>query len=285
MLSFGPANWKLTEDSQMRYPGYLLNPGDMFQVDVERVKLAIGQPKGRIRVRAGKGATEGEEAEEVEEAASEADASAEGAEAEATEAVAEPEVTPEQQVAQLKELLKLAKEILSEGGLLLSVKRKQQLRTFAKDARSAIARAGKTPTESDATKATGLVDDLTGLLASMDLNSSAKGDVAAAAEEKSQAVNSDVTQLTGDEKRALDKLLQEEADNPYDPSKPYLTPWRPRNYMSPFAFIPRYLEVNQNICAAVYLRHPVARQGYAEVPTPFPQAINQLTFNWYLRRR
>ncbi|KAH8698190.1 hypothetical protein GQ44DRAFT_718323 [Phaeosphaeriaceae sp. PMI808] len=66
---------------------------------------------------------------------------------------------------------------------------------------------------------------------------------------------------------------------------PYATPWRPRDYMSAFAFIPRYLEVNQNICAAVYLRHPVARPGLAEVPTPFHIETGQLAFNWYLRRR
>jgi hypothetical protein len=68
-------------------------------------------------------------------------------------------------------------------------------------------------------------------------------------------------------------------------SAPYATPWRPRDYMSAFAFIPRYLEVNQNICAAVYLRHPVARPGLAEVPTPFHIETGQLAFNWYLRRR
>lgn len=62
-------------------------------------------------------------------------------------------------------------------------------------------------------------------------------------------------------------------------------PWRPRPYMSAFAFIPRYLEVNQNVCSAVYLRHPVARPGLAEVPTPFSEGVNQLAFNWYLRRR
>jgi hypothetical protein len=54
--------------------------------------------------------------------------------------------------------------------------------------------------------------------------------------------------------------------------------------MSPFAFVPRYLEVNQNICAAVYLRHPVARPGLSEVPTPFSPTLSQLAFNWYLRR-
>jgi hypothetical protein len=55
--------------------------------------------------------------------------------------------------------------------------------------------------------------------------------------------------------------------------------------MSAFAFIPRYLEVNQNVCSAVYLRHPVARPGLAEVPSPLGAESADLAFNWYLRRR
>jgi hypothetical protein len=73
--------------------------------------------------------------------------------------------------------------------------------------------------------------------------------------------------------------------NMRDPSKPYLTPWRPRDYMAPFAFIPRYLEVNHNICSAVYLRHPRVRPGNVEVPTPFHTDTGALAFAWYLRRR
>lgn len=61
--------------------------------------------------------------------------------------------------------------------------------------------------------------------------------------------------------------------------------WKSRNWMSAFAFIPRYLEVNQNVCSAVYLRHPVARPGLAEVPSPFAADTQTLAFQWYLRRR
>jgi hypothetical protein len=83
----------------------------------------------------------------------------------------------------------------------------------------------------------------------------------------------------------LQQALQRARENPVDASKPYATPWRPRDYMSAFAFIPRYLEVNQNVCSAVYLRHPVARPGLAEVPTPLSAETMGLAFNWYLRRR
>ncbi|CZS83926.1 unnamed protein product [Fusarium graminearum] len=90
--------------------------------------------------------------------------------------------------------------------------------------------------------------------------------------------------LTNEEIRKLVYILKNDAENPIDHSKPYVTPWRPRPFMSAFAFIPRYLEVNPYICAAVYLRHPVARKGMAEVPTPFSYLTNQLAHNWYLGR-
>jgi hypothetical protein len=90
--------------------------------------------------------------------------------------------------------------------------------------------------------------------------------------------------LSREEMRKLAQMLRYDEENPIDDSKPYATPWRPRPYMSAFAFIPRYLEVNPNICAAVYLRHPVARKGMAEVPTPFSYLTSQLTHNWYLER-
>ena len=44
-------------------------------------------------------------------------------------------------------------------------------------------------------------------------------------------------------RRALDQAS--EVGKVQDTSKPYATPWRPRAYMSAFAFIPRYLEVSQ----------------------------------------
>jgi hypothetical protein len=91
--------------------------------------------------------------------------------------------------------------------------------------------------------------------------------------------------LSDEDTSILRKALQQLRDNPIDSSKPYATPWRPRDYMSAFAFVPPYLEVNHNICAAVYLRHPVARPGKSEVPSPYGEPIGGAAFAWYLRRR
>src|SRR5690348_14773840 len=85
----------------MRYPGYLLNPGDMFQVDPERVLYATGAPKDRGLRRASRHtrreiaeAKEAKEAEKEEtspeeakseEAAAEGEVKAEGEQPPATE--------------------------------------------------------------------------------------------------------------------------------------------------------------------------------------------------------
>ncbi|KTW31421.1 hypothetical protein T552_00065 [Pneumocystis carinii B80] len=50
-------------------------------------------------------------------------------------------------------------------------------------------------------------------------------------------------------------------------------PYIPRPYMSPFAFVPVYLEVSYLTCSGIYLRHPKSRQGVSEIPSPFSSGI------------
>ncbi|KAI0841942.1 alpha-L RNA-binding motif-containing protein [Hypoxylon sp. FL0890] len=286
----------------MPYPAYRLNPGDMFQVDPERVLFATGAPKPDInklkrknRYRGEKEDPEGEEegaeegAEEAEEEAeAEAEAAADGETSEAKQAEAaeqDPETTdaPEPVKAdmkptreQIQDLTGRAKAILSEEELTVS--QKQRLRKFLRDAKPLLSRAGR----ADASPSE-ITEELTNLVSGLSLTDTP------APTPTTQQKTDPIANLSKYELEKLEKriaeFMKEEEENPLDPSKPYATPWRPRPYMSPFAFIPQYLEVNQNICAAVYLRHPVARVGTAEVPTPFPRKINQLAYNWYLRRR
>jgi len=41
------------------------------------------------------------------------------------------------------------------------------------------------------------------------------------------------------------------------------------DFAAPFIFIPAYLEVSFPTCSAVYVRHPTARPGQSEIPTPY----------------
>ncbi|RYP09766.1 hypothetical protein DL765_008322 [Monosporascus sp. GIB2] len=276
----------------------------MFQVDPDMVMLATGRKKdpknlGPERFKKNK-ARKGASGEEAEEAASEQEAEAAAGESEEQAAEAQeqdPDTTdaPEPEKAdlaptrrQIQDLVKYAKEVIAETDL--SAAQKQKLRAFMRQAKPLLARAGRANAEpSD------IADELSRMVGDLKLSSSSKpSSPTQGTQQQSQqqqdgeattTTNTSIEDLTGDERRALERLIREEEENPHDPSKPYLTPWRPRDYMSPFAFIPRYLEVNQNVCAAVYLRHPVARVGNAEVPTPYPYEINQLAYNWYLRRR
>ncbi|KIX07478.1 uncharacterized protein Z518_02131 [Rhinocladiella mackenziei CBS 650.93] len=273
---------------QLRYPGYLLNPGDMFQVLPERVMYATGAPK-------------------IPEAAKEAEES-EGDEKTIEENIEE---QPDEEVEMdrdprevLKDLKAQAKSILASPKKDLGAKRKQDLRAFSKAIKRLLSKSKSTTIMTESlevqfaeiqrqlnlrrqTKETGISSP-----------PSAQDPTQAPGEESSEAdsaaetgeAGADTSEqesltLTNGEYNELFDALRSMQENPIDESKPYATPWMPRDYMSAFAFIPRYLEVNHNICTAVYLRHPVARPGLAEVPTPFSETTNSTAFAWYLRRR
>ncbi|KAI1127721.1 alpha-L RNA-binding motif-containing protein [Nemania abortiva] len=270
------------------YPAYRLNPGDMFQVDPERVLYATGLPKlppqDSKNKKSSSLAGEEEAAEEASQEEAETTAEAES-EAQTAELEQDPDTTdaPEPTPVnmkptrkQIQDLTAQAKEIIKEGSV--SVAQKKRLRNFIRSAKPLLSRAGR----STATPSK-IADELSTLMAELDVGVG-RDDEAPSTESSDPIASLSESELATLEER-MEEHMREEEENPYDPSKPYVTPWRPRNYMAPFAFIPPYLEVNQNICSAVYLRHPVARRGNAEVPTPFSLEVSQLAFNWYLRRR
>ncbi|GKT45296.1 37S ribosomal protein NAM9, mitochondrial [Colletotrichum spaethianum] len=314
----------------MRYGAYKLNPGDMFQVDVDSVLYATGRAKTPAHAKflagedwetknAVKDSKEGKsrilDPEASEQAAAdtpveaEAEAAAEAAVEEAEAATAEggedaaAASTEESQASeedrraahhkQLKALVRSAKSLINDGEGL-NPRKKRQLRAFMTEAKRAISSSGRvTNAEASSNDPNAVIDNLSAMLKDFKLDGTQVEAVPAEAgqqaeqqpkkqsEHKEKAATETITDLVSskevrkqidglsrDEQKALANLLRRDAENPIDESKPYWTPWEPRRYMAPFAFIPRYLEVNQNICAAVYLRHPVARRGTAEVPTP-----------------
>lgn len=314
----------------MQYPGYLLNPGDMFQVDPERVMYATGAPKDRSLRRSGRirrrlGAKKKEESEG--EGEGEAAKAEEGRETKKKGKEAE---EPEDPREMLKQMLSGAKGIMSSSKDLIPAQRRQAIRAFQRSVKQVLSRSSTTTTMTDNLEAQFLA--LKNMIEEDTKRAAEKAQKAAAKEAAKEETapsnasadtaepstpNSDsntttttttttttannttnqvdelaeslssveLSDYSAADLRALKRALEEIHENPIDSTKPYATPWRPRDYMSPFAFVPRYLEVNHNICAAVYLRHPVARPGRAEVPTPFDERISGAAFAWYLRRR
>ncbi|KAK5047961.1 hypothetical protein LTR84_006151 [Exophiala bonariae] len=270
---------------RMKYPGYLLNPGDMFQVVPDRVMYAAGQPKVNLAVRKAQAQVDAENAE------------AEAAQAEEEQAIVEPE--PEEDVDDdrdprdiLKELQSQAKSILASPRENIGAKRKQDLRAFTKSIRRLLSRGKSATIKTESIEAQ--FAEIQEQLKIRRENKAADTattkdgettDPTKPKETPSLSPTSTDNILSDTDYNQLFAALQSMQENPVDESKPYATPWMPRDYMSAFAFIPRYLEVNHNICAAVYLRHPVARPGLAEVPTPFNEYVNSTAYAWYLRRR
>ena len=256
----------------MIYPGYLLNPGDMFQVEPERVLYATGAPKDVVERRATrrlrqKNSPSTEDKPETD--------------PEETTSPENPAPTrspaPEKLRKTLTELLKKAKSVVATPSADLTARRKHDIRAFQQTLKRTLSRT----------------DPVTGSLEQQYLDMAQNLNISLpevdpepdASDSPPVPVNAKKLAISDAEKALLKQAMADARSNPVDPSKPYATPWRPRDYMSVFAFIPKYLEVHHRVCSAVYLRHPVARPGAGEVPTPYGVEFNSLVFSWYLRRR
>jgi ribosomal protein S4 len=248
----------------LRHPGYLLNPGDMFQVEMERVLFAVGAPKASSKPT--------EPTNEEESHSQLPDIFSSGAGSAATEGVApegeEPiEIPTDQDIAEATEgVVSPATKVLQEASSLLKTTDQSELSAKSKQSLRAISRAVKklAPVRAKASE-----EDCIALQSAID--------------DFKKRISSKDTEETSESSSGVQPNKVGSSDG-IDPTKPYATPWRPRDYLAPFMFVPRYLEINHKICSAVYLRHPVAKPDQAEVPTPFPEPQNQLAFNWYLKR-
>jgi len=65
------------------------------------------------------------------------------------------------------------------------------------------------------------------------------------------------------------------------------TPFHLPDFATPFIFVPAYLEVSFPTCSTIYLRHPTARPGYSEIPTPYDAdgEVVRLAWEWYAKVR
>ncbi|KAJ5959127.1 uncharacterized protein N7479_006277 [Penicillium vulpinum] len=296
----------------MKHPSYLLNPGDLFQVEPDRVLYATGHTKTPFERRQGRLSRRRAKLDKSDEVEAASEVEAESKEPAKEDAK---ETQKEDTKETLKALLAQAKSVMSTGKNTLAPQRKQELRGFQQAVRRVLSRSESSTVLADSLEAQ--FSQLTLLLKAKRAEKPVKKDVKprpedafAYAERDAEVASSkadtevtasdklsdafaqatlgnevDASELSDEEFDTLKRALTQMRDNPLDNSKTYSTPWQPRQYMSAFAFIPRYLEVNQNICAAVYLRHPVARPGSAEVPTPFGESIATPAYGWYLRRR
>ena len=198
-----------------------------------------------------------------------------------TQKAAEPE--EEDPKATLKKLLSRADLITKEAREGLSGRRKQDLRAFAKSVKQTMSRLRPSGLKKPGTETVESLEETLNAIAEKIPAEPAQASTSVSGQAQISATQDSLR--TRKDAELLHAALLKANENPIDASKPYATPWRPREFMSAFAFIPRFLEVNQKICSAVYLRHPVARPGLAEVPTPFSNETMALAFNWYLRRR
>ncbi|KAI0777420.1 hypothetical protein BD413DRAFT_516507 [Trametes elegans] len=107
-----------------------------------------------------------------------------------------------------------------------------------------------------------------------------------ASEEATAEAASESAEESKPETKTLKKSRYSKDYSPL-PSGKNLTPFHLPDYAAPFIFIPAYLEPSFATCSVIYLRHPTARPGYSEIPTPWDAdgEIVRLTWEWYSKRR
>lgn len=264
--------WVMVNGKKMNYPGYLLNPGDMFQVEPERVLYATGATKDASERR------DTRRSRKTTSSSIDEDEPVTDAQESPPEKPAKPAPSPLDNPRRiLTSLLNQAKSVVRTSSADLTANRKKDIRGFQRTLKRTLSRTNPITDETE--------EQFQDLAQKLNISSAEAGTEPDAYDSPSQPVDAKQLAISDAEKALLKQAIANAKENPVDPSKPYATPWRPRDYMSAFAFIPRYLEVHHRICSAVYLRHPVARPGWGEVPTPYGIDTNTLAFNWYLRRR
>ena len=271
----------------MPYAGYLLNPGDMFQVEPDSVMFATGAPKQQVQIKEGKEIRQKQSRinRRLRLPAPKPALLQRPRKLGEVKELAAPELaakTTSNMDTFRKERIRTLDKMIAEGVLLfetgakkLGAKKKKELRTYVREIRAVRARINRKSQDELDQDIKDLLEKLTAIQAIK------KNDPLL----PKALVEPKPPKLSEYEQKQLFDAMVRIRDNPEDPTKPYATPWTPRPYMSPFAFVPRYLEVNHRICSAVYLRHPVARPGLTEVPSPFGGETMQLAHTWYLRRR
>ncbi|KAG6811562.1 hypothetical protein H0H92_006866 [Tricholoma furcatifolium] len=103
--------------------------------------------------------------------------------------------------------------------------------------------------------------------------------------EKDAEAEVDPSKPTPAEKAVIDKAVGVSVSD--SKSKPPLTPFYLPHFASPWLFIPAYIEPNFATCSAIYVRHPTARPGYSEIPTPYDAdgEVVRFAWEWYAQRR
>ncbi|KAG6888030.1 hypothetical protein C0995_010995 [Termitomyces sp. Mi166 len=100
-------------------------------------------------------------------------------------------------------------------------------------------------------------------------------------------VSADEAAPTAAELAVINAALGKEAPAPTSKPQYNLTPFYLPHFASPWLFIPAYIEPNFATCSAIYVRHPTARPGYSEIPTPYDAdgEVVRFAWEWYVERR
>ena len=209
-------------------------------------------------------------------------AKSEGKEETSEETSEEKESTPVEQEAEeeedmdvdrdprevLKDLRAKAKSILATSKQDIGAKRKQDLRAFSKSIKKLLSKTSSNTVLTDSLEAQFVeiqnqlnIRRSNQTAGTTSLPSGNDSSTEGSSEDTPKQPPKEEIVLNDAEYNELYAALRSMQENPIDESKPYATPWMPRPYMSAFAFVPRFLEVNHNICGCSLFETSCSKAG------------------------
>ncbi|KAH6710542.1 hypothetical protein EV126DRAFT_515078, partial [Verticillium dahliae] len=254
----------------------------------KRQELADKLKAGDAAAATGETAVEAESEAAVEAAATDADAA--GMLGEDGEPMTEDERAA-QHKRQLKKLIQDAKTLLKDGQDKMSAKHKQRVRLFLSEAKRAISRLGKNAAALDPDadlSRDSVMTQLATILKGLNLDHASRPRLRPTPPptplsphpRPGSRSSRPSPRPSRTPSRASSLRTPRTPSTRRNPTSPLAA--APLHPPSPSSPLPRGQSEHLR---RRYLRHPVARRGEAEVPTPFPIDQNQLAFNWYLRMR
>ncbi|WWD09869.1 hypothetical protein V865_007998 [Kwoniella europaea PYCC6329] len=106
-------------------------------------------------------------------------------------------------------------------------------------------------------------------------------EVGATASSSGDADSSSPTEASAASQTPTTTSLPDQPPSPSSASSHFNLP----SYAQPHIFVPAYILPSYLTCSAVYVRHPTARPGYSEIPSPYDAGGELMSLGWeYFKR-
>ncbi|WWC60853.1 mitochondrial 37S ribosomal protein uS4m [Kwoniella dejecticola CBS 10117] len=119
----------------------------------------------------------------------------------------------------------------------------------------------------------------------VDAESESAEEVGATASSSGDADSSSFTEASAASQTPITTSLPDSTPSTFTSDSTSTSHFNLPSYAQPHIFVPAYILPSYLTCSAVYVRHPTARPGYSEIPSPYDAGGELMSLGWeYFKR-